>query len=84
MSGSKRPGSRQGDIDKLVGEQLLRSIKNSDLSWEQIAEAADLTVGELAGFISGRKRVGAAKLVALSKVLGISVVTFFLVPPPSE
>jgi len=64
-------------IDRYVGERVRQSRINRDLTQRALAEVLCVSTQDVADYESGRKRLTAAQLFTLTKVLNCDVAYFF-------
>jgi transcriptional regulator with XRE-family HTH domain len=77
----RRPGRRKSDgpdpIDVNVGSRVRLRRNMLGLSQEKLGEAISLTFQQVQKYERGANRIGASRLLELSRVLGVPVSFFF-------
>jgi transcriptional regulator with XRE-family HTH domain len=79
--GPRRPGRRKTDrpnpIDVHVGSRVRLRRNMLGLSQEKLGEAIGLTFQQVQKYERGANRIGASRLLELSRVLGVPVAFFY-------
>lgn len=79
--GQRRPGRRKTDrpnpIDVHVGSRVRLRRNMLGLSQEKLGEAIGLTFQQVQKYERGANRIGASRLLELSRVLGVPVAFFY-------
>ncbi|HTW52681.1 MAG TPA: helix-turn-helix transcriptional regulator [Stellaceae bacterium] len=79
--GPRRPGRRKTDrpnpIDIHVGSRVRLRRNMLGLSQEKLGEAIGLTFQQVQKYERGANRIGASRLLELSRVLGVPVAFFY-------
>jgi transcriptional regulator with XRE-family HTH domain len=78
---ARRPGRRKSDrpnpIDVHVGSRVRLRRNMLGLSQEKLGEAIGLTFQQVQKYERGANRIGASRLLELSRVLGVPVAFFY-------
>lgn len=69
--------ARRTSIDIFVGLRLREIRRNQGVSQESLAEQINLSFQQIQKYEKGAQRIGAGKLYALAKALGVPVAVFF-------
>lgn len=65
------------DVDKKVGENLLKVRLFRGLTQEKLADAVGVTFQQIQKYEKGKNRISVSRLSQFSKVLGIPVAEFY-------
>lgn len=78
---AKRPARESERLDRHIGQRLARRRRDLCLTLDELEHRIGAEPGTVAAYERGTKAVGAAELLALADVLGVSVAWFFADPP---